>query len=85
MRQIFTLRAMSLPPNLRPTVFQAKSSLPGSVFPLLPESFWVADGGLVIVIFSEMEVREENKVEKAALKDGWVPLWHFSLAKWITT
>lgn len=49
-----------------------KSSLPGSGFSSLSESFWVADGGLVIVIFSEMDVREKNNVEKAALRDGCV-------------
>lgn len=55
-----------------------ESSLAGSGFSSLSESFWVADGGLVIVILSEMEVREENNVEKPSLKDGCVS---FSLAK----
>ncbi len=63
-----------------------KSSLPGSGFSLLSESFLFADGGLVIVILSEMEVREENNVEKSALRDGCAAfffgkkadLWHDS-------
>lgn len=55
-----------------------ESSMPGSGFSSLSESFWVADGGLVIVILSEMEVREKNNVEKPSLRNGCVS---FSLAK----
>lgn len=70
---------MSLPPNLRPAVFQAriKPAL-AWLFPRCLNHFGVTDGGLVIVILSEMEVREENNVENAFLRDGCAS---FSLVK----